>query len=90
MHVESCPKCGAPGWLVRDYQEIGGKLYGPYPVVNHYVAKRDGYSANRRCFISLKKLNPSEGAHISNLLAQEESRERKTRDNKTTLKKKRA
>jgi len=76
LHLKSCPKCGAPGWLVRDYREIAGRLYGPYPVVNHYVTKRGGHSLNRRCFISLKKLHPSEEAHIRNLLAQEKSHDK--------------
>jgi len=77
MHIDRCPKCGSPGWLVRDYREIDGKLYGPYPVVNHYVSKRAGYSMNRRCFISLKKLAPSEEARISRLLAHEKAREKR-------------
>jgi len=70
MHVDKCPRCGAAGYIVRTYRKIHGKTYGPYPVVQHYVSKsKTGATQIRLCFISLKKLHPTEEARISKLLA---------------------
>jgi len=77
MHIDHCPKCGRPGYLVRKFRLMHGKRYGPYPTVQHYDSKSaQGTTKVKLCFISLKKLYPSEEARISRLLAQEKAREK--------------
>ena len=72
MHIDSCPKCGSPGYLIKTHRRIGGKIYGPYLVVQHYVSKsKEGTTRVRPCFISLKKLHPNEKTRIGRLLDQD-------------------
>jgi hypothetical protein len=52
-----------------------------YPTVQHYDSKSaEGTTKVKLCFISLKKLYPNEEAWIRRLLAQEKTRERRSRN----------
>jgi len=76
MHIDSCPRCGAPGYVVRKFV----KGHGPYPIVQHYDHKSEkGTTRVRQCFISLKKLHPSEEDRINKLLAPEKARKERKR-----------
>jgi hypothetical protein len=76
MHIDSCPKCGSPGYMIKTYRKIEAKVYGPYLVVQHYVSKsKKGTTKVRPCFISLKKLHPEEKTRVGTLLAREEENE---------------
>lgn len=74
MHVDSCPRCGKPGSMVKYYKRVGGHLYGPYLRVQHYTSKSpSGTTRARKCSVSLKKLTPSEGDRILRLLRREKA-----------------
>jgi len=76
MHIDNCPKCGRPGYLIKKFV----KGYGPYPIVQDYKCKSEkGTTRVRQCFISLKKLHPSEEDRINKLLAHEKAREERER-----------
>ena len=71
MHIDHCPKCGRPGYLVKKFV----KGHGPYPIVQHYDRKSEkGTTRVRQCFISLKKLYPQERERIDRMLARERRR----------------
>ena len=68
MHVDNCPKCGRPGYLIKTFRRIEGQPYGPYPTVRHYVSK----TRVKQCYLSLKKLHPADEARIIRLLLERE------------------
>jgi len=71
MHVDRCPKCGKPGYLIRTFRRIGGQRYGPYPTVQHYNSKSKRGTRVNPCYLSLKKLHPADEARIIRLLERE-------------------
>ena len=76
MHIDSCPRCGAPGYMVKKYRKLAGRRYGPYLEVQHYASKSPrGTTRVKSCFISLKRLHSSQKTRIFRLLAAEKRRE---------------
>jgi hypothetical protein len=78
MHIDKCPKCGDPGFLVKKYRRCGkpnckcatGSLHGPYWTVQHHPSR---FKPIKDCHISQKLLTGDLEERIKELLAKEQA-----------------